>query len=283
MRNPESSEAAALLVGWQADLRDSLATELDPDRIEALAAGVAALSGTTAITAASTAIAQGGTTMLNTTTAATTTAAGAGGATAGAAATGSMTAKIAAGAIAASLVGGGAAAVTGNLPAAMQSFVADTGAHIGLDLPRPEANVGLTADLGLGLGAGEIVDLGAPGRLSATVDASAGLVLTGVEEATGFTAAVLSRTSDSVMVEFRSATETATVLLTNVDGQIVASFDGDAELHGSAGGFDAADGRPGPGADADGTAQADSSASGEAGNASVGVATDSSIRIGVGR
>lgn len=279
MRNQEHIADADLLATWQADLRGSLVSGLDPDRVELLAAGIAAMAGSTALATASAVATQGGTHMLETTTAATAATnaaagvtAGATGATAGAAATGSLGAKIAAGALAASLVGGGTAALTGNLPNGMQSFVADAAAHIGLDLPRPEVNLDIVGGLDAGLGVGEVVDLGVAGRLSATVDATAGLVLTGIEEAAGFTARVVSETSDSVMVQFESATESATVLLTQVDGQIVASITGDA----SAGTSQSTDG----GVDAG--AEAGTSGSIESDGASVDAESNTRIQIGIG-
>ena len=74
--------------------------------------------------------------------------------------------KLAAGGLAAALTVGGAAAVTGNLPDGAQTFAADAAAHIGLDLPRPDASLDGSLDLSLG----DIVTVGGAGRLGVTLD-----------------------------------------------------------------------------------------------------------------
>jgi hypothetical protein len=197
------------------------------------------------------------------------------GTTVGATASASLAAKIAAGTLVAALTAGGAAAVTGNLPAGMQSFAADAAAHIGIELPRPEIAIDLGADVdaSLGLGVGQVFDLGAVGRLSAVADASTGLVLTGIEEAAGFTASIMQQTKDSVTVQFASATDTKTVVLTSVDGVIVSDAGFEAE---SSADSDTS------GADAGATTDADASVEGGGITVDGELQTTTDVQIGLG-
>jgi len=154
--------------------------------------------------------------------------------------------KLAAGGLAAALTVGGAAAVTGNLPDGAQRFAADAAAHIGLDLPRPDATLDGAFDLSMG----DIVTVGGAGRVGVTVDDD-GLQLGGIEANAGFTARVVTETADTLIVEFQSAAETTTVLLTNLEGEVVSSIT--TSLHGSAD------------ADANTDAEADAEADADAG------------------
>lgn len=216
-RHPDTTFALddPTLEAWAGEIRHRLITTLDPGSVDGIvvAVGGAVTIGVTA--AAATAI-PGGTTMTTATVAATT----------------GMHAKAAAGCLAAALVAGGGAAVTGSLPAGMQDFAADAAVHIGVTLPRSEASLSVVDHIELGIG--EIVAVDGAGRLRvATTDD--GIVLTGLEADAGFSGTVLAETSESILVEFRSATETATVLVTNLNGRLAASVTGSMAAEGSAG------------------------------------------------
>ncbi len=165
--------------------------------------------------------------------------------------------KLAAGGLAAALTVGGAAAFTGNLPDGAQSFAADAAAHIGLDLPRPDATINGSLDLSLG----DIVTVGGAGRLGVTLDGD-NLQLGGIEANAGFTARVVTSTADTVIVEFASAAETTTVLLNTLEGELVSSVT--TTLHGSADAAAEADADAKANAEADGGAEADAKANAEA-------------------
>lgn len=139
-------------------------------------------------------------------------------------------AKIAAGGLAAALTVGGAAAVTGDLPDGAQRFAADAAARIGLTLPRPQAHF----DGSLDLWVGDIVEVGTAGRVGVRLDET-GLRLTGIEGNAGFSAHVVAETPEAAIVEFRSATETTSVLLTSADGAIVSSVTTGIEAEAEAG------------------------------------------------
>ena len=141
--------------------------------------------------------------------------------------------KVAAIGLCASLAAGGTAAVTGNLPDGAQTFAADVAAHIGIDLPRPHAAVGGSLDLGVD----DIVMVDGAGRVGVSLNGDA-MAITGIEADAGFEAAIVSQTADAIVVEFRSATETATVLLTEVEGSLVSrvTFDAQAEAEAEADG-----------------------------------------------
>ncbi len=128
--------------------------------------------------------------------------------------------KLAAGGLAAALAAGGAAAVTGTLPDAAQRFTADAAAHVGLSLPRPEVAINGMGSLDLSVG--DIVTVGGAGRVGVRLDAD-GLQLTVIDGNAGFSARVVTETADAIIVEFRSATETTSVLLTRVNDQIASS------------------------------------------------------------
>ncbi|HAX82286.1 MAG TPA: hypothetical protein DCY40_06960, partial [Actinobacteria bacterium] len=126
--------------------------------------------------------------------------------------------KVAAIGLCASLAAGGSAAVTGNLPDGAQDLAADVAARIGIDLPRPHTAVDGSLDLGIG----DVVTVDGAGRVGVSLTGGA-LSITGIQADTGFEAAIVSQTVDAIVVEFRSATATATVLLSEVDGDLVSS------------------------------------------------------------
>jgi hypothetical protein len=278
MRNSHHIDPDGMVTAWQQAVRGSLIVELDRGTAIQIARRIVVAAGSTGPTVAAALAAGQGATMINATTAtsAAANAAAGTGATVAASASSSLAAKIAAGTLVAALTAGGAAAVTGTLPDGMQSFAADAAAHIGIDLPRPAIALGLDADVdaSLGLGVGEVFDFGAAGRLSATADASSGLVVTGIEEAAGFTASILHQTRDSVTVQFASATDTKTVVLTSVDGATVtdtgleADASSDASTHESS---------------TSPTADTDASTSVEGGGATVdgGLQTTTDVQIGL--
>ena len=203
----------ALLHGWEQEVRSLLVHPLAGGRTGLVASAAVAVVAVGASTLTSAAmVAGGGITMTATTTMT-------------ASAGWSLNAKIAATALAAALTAGGAAAATGNLPDAMQSFAADAAAHIGIELPRPTVQ----SDLGVDLGSNGAIDVGGAGSLSAALDGSAGIVITGLDEAAGFTASIVSQTESSVAITFESATEVATVVLNEVDGAIQASVTTEAK------------------------------------------------------
>ena len=72
------------------------------------------------------------------------------------------------------------------------------------------------------LSVGDVVTVGGAGRVGIRLDGE-GLILTGIEGSAGFTSRVVAETSDAIIVEFRSATETTSVLLTRVNDQIASS------------------------------------------------------------
>ncbi len=197
-----------------------------------------------------------------TTTAAVLTAAGGGTmttATIGATASAHAGLKVAAGCLAATLAAGGAAAATGHLPAPAQRFAADAAAHVGITLPRPQATATIqtTSRIAVGSAGTVAVSLDAGGRLDlATIDANA-----------GFTADVIAQTADSILIEFRSATDTTAVLVSNVDGTIVSSV--------TAGAGASADSSASTGADVSGGAD-------PATNGSAGVSIEGDLQIGLG-
>lgn len=196
--------AADPLLEWAGDLRAEVLGRLTPDTIGAIA-GIAVTGVVSSATVAGVLAAlEGGTTM-------TSTAIGA---------TSHTAAKLAAGGLAATLTAGGAAAVTGSLPDSAQRFTADAAAHIGLSLPRPEAAISGIRSIDLSVG--DVVTVGGAGRVGIRLDGE-GLILTGIEGSAGFTSRVVAETSDAIIVEFRSATETTSVLLTRVNDQIASS------------------------------------------------------------
>lgn len=132
--------------------------------------------------------------------------------------------KVAAIGLCASLAAGGSAAVTGNLPDGAQGFAADVAAHIGIELPRPQARF----DGSLDLGGGDVVSVEGAGRIGVSLDENT-MTITGIQADAGVEASIVSQTADAIVVEFRSATETATVLLTAVDGSLVSSVTLDAQ------------------------------------------------------
>jgi len=202
---------------WAEDLRTEVIGALSPESVGAIVGMVVvgAVSTTLAVVATASA-AQGGVTMTT---------------TIAASAASNTALKVAAIGLCASLAAGGTAAVTGNLPDGAQTRAADVAAHIGIDLPRPQAAVGGSLDLGVG----DIVTVDGAGRVGVNLEGDA-MVITGIEADAGFEAAIVSQTVDAIVVEFRSATETATVLLTEVEGSLVSSvtFDAQAEAEAEA-------------------------------------------------
>lgn len=191
-----------------------------------------------------------------------------------AAASGSTAAKLMAGTLAAALTAGGAAAVTGNLPDGAQNFTADLAAHVGLDLPH--ANAQLDLDGALDLSLGDVIDIAGAGQVAVGLDADGNLVLAGIDAATGFTASVVSETANSIMITFESAAETTTVLITEVEGQIVSSvsttlnavLDSSSDFEGDVG--------------AEGEADASFRGSAETGNGSAEAEGNAGIGINIG-
>ncbi len=191
---------------WERDLRTEVVGDLSPAAVGVIVGAVAAGAiGTTVAAAAVAAAVEGGVTMTTTITAS---------------AASHVAIKAAALGLAAALAAGGTAAVTGNLPDGAQRFTADAAAHIGIALPRPDTSLSGSLDLEVG----DVVNVAGAGRVGARLDGAA-LVLTGIETIGGFEASVVSQTSNAITVEFRSAAETATVVLTQVDGTIESTVD----------------------------------------------------------
>lgn len=229
--HPTTTPADPLL-HWERDLLSEVVDEMPTSTVGVIGAAAAgAIASTTVATAAAVA-AQGGTAMTMT------------GATVEAAASSNVAAKIAAGSLAAALAVGGSAAVTGNLPDGAQEATADAAARIGITLPRPEADVRVNGSLDAS--AGEIITVGTAGRVGVTLEDGA-LRVTGTETRGAFTAHVVSETDGAILVEFRSATETVSVLLTNVEGAIASSIT--TQVHGSVEGRADAEGSVSTGAD----------------------------------
>jgi hypothetical protein len=201
---------------WAADLRTEVIGALAPESVGAIvgAMAVGAVSTTLAVVATASA-AEGGVTMTT---------------TIAAAAASHVALKASALGLCAALAAGGTAAVTGNLPDGLQTLSADLGAHIGLNLPRPDAAVNLQLDVGLD----DIVKVGGAGQVGVHLD-GAGLLLTGIEAKVGFSTRVVSETREAIIVEFTSATETTSVLVTAIDGAIAASVTTSANAEGGAG------------------------------------------------
>lgn len=198
---------------WEAEMRVLVATDLPDHMVHGLtAAAVGAATATAAgITAA------GGGIMLTTNIAAE--------------ATASIAAKIAAGSVAATLAVGGSLAATGNLPDPAQEFAADAAAHVGITLPRPGVSAGVSG--ALEATADSVIDVAGAGRVGVTIE-DGKLVVTGIEANGEFRAEVVSHTDDTLVVEFRSAAEKATALITNADGRVVSSVTTGAAASGGA-------------------------------------------------
>ena len=225
------------LLSWERDLRTAVIGDLSPATVGAIAGAVAVGAlGTTVAAAAVAAAAEGGVTMTTIT----------------ASAASNVALKAAAWGLAATLAVGGTAAVTGSLPDGAQEFTADAAAHIGLTLPRPDTSVSGSLDLAVG----DVITVGGAGRIGARLDGGA-IVLTGIEAASGFEATIVSQTEGVILVEFHSATETATVLLTSVNGSIVSDVDFETNAE--------ADAQAEAEADAEADAEAEAEADAEAG------------------
>ncbi len=97
---------------WSQNLADQVITPLAPDRMTAIAA--AAVSAGAVAAVGGVAVAAAGTHLI---------------------------AKVIAIATLVTTIGGGVAAVTGSLPDPIQTWVADLGDSIGIDLPRPEIEI----------------------------------------------------------------------------------------------------------------------------------------------
>lgn len=231
---------------WERELRTAVIGDLSPATVGTIvgAMAVGALGATVAATAIA-ATAEGGVTMTTTITAS---------------AASNVALKAAAWGLAASLAVGGTAAVTGNLPDGAQEFAADAAAHIGLTLPRPDTSLSSSLDLEVG----DIFSVEGAGRVGVRLDGEA-IVITGIEAANGFEATIVSQTEEAVLVEFRSATETATVLLTSVNGSVVSDIDFHAAAE----------------ADADAAAEADADADAEA-EAEAEAEADAELDITIG-
>jgi hypothetical protein len=203
---------------WEAALKATVIDHPSPEWVETMTAAALGASLTTVAVATAT----GGTTLMSTTITAT--------------AASSLAAKIAGIGVAATLAVGGSLAATGNLPDPAQEFSADAAARIGITLPRPGADAGVNGSLNAAVGT--VFDADGAGRVAVDLDGGQ-LVITGLEASAGFTAHVVTETANSVIVEFRSAAETATVLITKVGGTVTSSVtttansSGDAEVSGS--------------------------------------------------
>jgi hypothetical protein len=205
---------------WETELRASVIQDPSPEWVGTMTAAALGVSLTTVAVAAAT----GGSTLMSTTISATT------------AASSGLAAKIAGIGVAATMAVGGSLAATGNLPDPAQEFSADVAARIGITLPRPGIEAGVRGSLNAAVGT--VIDANGAGHLAVDLDGDQ-LVILGIDANAGFTAHVVAETADSVIVEFRSATETATVLVTNLGGTVTSSVtttansSGDAEVSGS--------------------------------------------------
>lgn len=199
--HPHHSPAGDPLHQWVTELQAAVVTDLSPDSV-GLIVGVAGTVAATTATAALAAVAGGGTTMAT---------------TIAASAASHSALKVGAFGLCAALAAGGTAAVTGNLPHAAQEFAADAAAHIGITLPRPAASIATT----VGVRAGDIVTVDGAGQVGVRIEGGR-LLVTGIDAEAGFVASIVSESSDAVIVEFRSATETATLMLTKVEGEITS-------------------------------------------------------------
>lgn len=196
-------------IAWSTDLRSRLVHQLDPATVSSVVATLAStgvVHGT--VSAVALAATGGGTPM--TTAMITATAAG------------HTAAKIGAGVLVAALTAG-AAAATGHLPAGAQQFAANAAAHVGITLPRPEANI----DAGVDVSISRVVSVGEAGRVGVVLDDD-GLQLTSIDANAGYSAKVVAETADAIIVQFSSEARTSAVLLSRADGAITASIAGDA-------------------------------------------------------
>lgn len=195
-------------VTWEEELRSAVMHPLATAQVAAVTGAASAATrlvsaGATATTAIS--VAGGGTAMTMI----------------GANASTHTAVKMGAAAITAMLAAGGAAAVTGNLPAGAQRFTADAASHVGLSLPRPSATVGQTTNATVS----SAIAVGGAGQVSVVLGGD-GLTLTSIDANAGFDASVITETASAIIVEFRSAGETASVLITETEGMISASVTG---------------------------------------------------------
>ncbi|MFH1105058.1 MAG: hypothetical protein V1757_09010 [Actinomycetota bacterium] len=197
---------------WAGDLRSELIHRLQPETVSAVAAAIASSGAVFATTTVATLVATGGGAAMTTATIGATTSAHAG-------------AKIAAGCLAAALTAGGTLTATGHLPDGAQGFTADAAAHVGIRLPRPAVDA--TVDLSGKAAVSQLISVGAAGEVGVRLDAN-GLNLTAVDANAGYTANVVAETADAIIVEFQSAEQASSVLVSNVDGAITASVTGDA-------------------------------------------------------
>ena len=140
--------------------------------------------------------------------------------------------KVAAGCLAAALAAGGTAAATGNLPTPAQSFAANVAAHVGINLPKPDATVqvGGQADT-----AAQTISVGEAGSVGVTLDGGE-LSLASIDANAGYSASVLDETADSILVQFQSDKGAVSVLISNIDGAITASVTGEADAGASSDG-----------------------------------------------
>ncbi|HUG75170.1 MAG TPA: hypothetical protein VMM81_05795 [Acidimicrobiia bacterium] len=201
---------------WESELRATVIQDPSPEWVGTMTAAALGASLTTVAVAAAT----GGSTLMSTTITAT--------------AASSLAAKIAGIGVAATLAVGGSLAATGNLPDPAQEFSADAAARIGITLPRPGVETGVRGSLNAAVGT--VIDANGAGHVAVDLDGGR-LVILGVDAGAGFTAHVVAETASTVIVEFRSATETVTVLITNLGGTVTSSVtqnaSGDAEVSGS--------------------------------------------------
>lgn len=203
---------------WESELRATVMQDPSPEWVGTMTAAALGASLTTVAVAAAT----GGSTLMSTTITAS--------------AVSSLAAKIAGIGVAATLAVGGSLAATGNLPDPAQEFSADAAARIGITLPRPGVETGIRGSLNAAVGT--VIDANGAGHVAVDLDGGQ-LVILGVDASAGCTARVVAETARTVIVEFRSATETATVLITNLGGTVTSSVtttansSGDVEVSGS--------------------------------------------------
>lgn len=254
---------------WEAELRALVVQDLSAEAVGDLTATALGAS-LTATAAAGTAALEGGTIMSTS-------------ASIGVEAATSLVAKITAGCAAATLAVGGTLAATGNLPDGAQKATADAAAHIGITLPRPAAEVGGRGSIDAS--ADTIVTVANAGRVGVTVEGHR-LVLTGIEAEGAFTAHVVSQTDDAIVIEFGSAAEKTTVLLTAVEGRVVSSIVTEAHSQGGASGDEGstglaeADARAGGSAESRGSVESEGSSGSAEAESEAEVEARLRVRIG---
>ena len=244
---------------WAAELREAVVTKVDPSWAAALAeqvAGLVPVVAATSLAIGSGAVAgsaTGGMTMTTATAAATT----------GISAFLNLKRLVAA--VSATAVIAGGAAVTGNLPDSAQTWLADLGAEVGIELPRP-----------LEFGLVETVSVGSAGKVELGLRGGA-LSILDVQGESGWRVGAIAETDGGATVELVSdeavMTLTATIdatgeIVTNVTTDVTGGIGSNLESESAAG--------------VDAGAEIDSEASADRDQAQLGTDLIGEVRVGIG-